>query len=74
MIRSARYPVTVSPYHPVTFCPMSRRILDLGTLQWQLGEAPRQPYKATPADDRSAVREWLPATVPGDIRADLVAA
>jgi beta-mannosidase len=74
MIRSARYPIAVSPYHPVTFYSMSRRILDLSTLQWRLGQAPPQPYHAAPADDRSAVREWLLATVPGDIRADLVAA
>jgi beta-mannosidase len=53
---------------------MSRHTLDLGTLQWQLGQAPRQPDYAAPADDRGAVREWLPATVPGDVRADLIAA
>jgi beta-mannosidase len=53
---------------------MSRSILDLGTLRWQLGQAPRQPYHSAPVDDRIAVREWLPATVPGDVRADLIAA
>jgi beta-mannosidase len=53
---------------------MSRRILDLGTLHWQFGSAPRQPYGAAPGDDRGQVREWLPAKVPGDVRADLVAA
>jgi beta-mannosidase len=53
---------------------MSRRILDLSTLRWQLGQAPRQPFLAAPADDRAAVAEWLPAAVPGDVRADLIAA
>jgi beta-mannosidase len=53
---------------------MSRRILDLSTLRWQLGRAPRRPFRAAPVDDRGAVREWLPARVPGDVRADLIAA
>jgi beta-mannosidase len=53
---------------------MSRRILDLSTLPWQLGQAPRRPFHAEPADDRAEVREWLPAAVPGDVRADLIAA
>jgi beta-mannosidase len=53
---------------------MSRRILDLTTLRWQFGQAPRRPFQAEPADDRGEVREWLPAAVPGDVRADLVAA
>ena len=53
---------------------MSRHTLDLGSLQWQLGQAPRQPFHAEQADDRAEVREWLPATVPGDVRADLIAA
>jgi beta-mannosidase len=53
---------------------MSRSILDLSTQQWQLGQAPRQPFHAAPVDDRACVREWLPAAVPGDVRADLIAA
>jgi beta-mannosidase len=53
---------------------MSRRILDLSTLPWQLGQAPRRSFHAEPADDRAEVREWLPASVPGDVRADLIAA
>ncbi len=53
---------------------MSRQVLDLSNLEWRFGPAPRQPTGTTPADDRDAVREWLPAKVPGDVRADLVAA
>lgn len=53
---------------------MTRRILDLSTLAWQFGSCPRRPFTAQPADDRAAVAEWLPATVPGDVRGDLIAA
>ena len=53
---------------------MPRRVLDLSTLAWQFGRAPRQPWGNAPIDDRSQVAEWLPATVPGDVRADLIAA
>ncbi len=53
---------------------MARRILDLSTLPWQMGPAPRQPFGPQPADDRACVTEWLPARVPGDVRNDLIAA
>ncbi len=53
---------------------MARRIIDLSTLPWRMGQAPRQTFGASPVDDRSAVPEWLPACVPGDVRADLIAA
>ncbi len=53
---------------------MPRRVLDLSTLAWRFGRAPRQPWSSAPVDDRSRVDEWLPATVPGDVRADLMAA
>lgn len=53
---------------------MSRRILDLSALPWQFGRVNRQPFGPRPADDRAAVAEWLPARVPGDVRADLIAA
>ena len=54
--------------------PMSRRILDLSALPWQFGRVERQPFSAQPVDDRASVAEWLPARVPGDVRADLIAA
>lgn len=53
---------------------MARNALDLGALSWQMGAAPRQPFGPRPADDRSTVTQWLPARVPGDVRADLIAA
>ena len=51
-----------------------RDVLDLSTAAWQVGQVCRQPLTPQPADDRSAVAGWLPARVPGDIRADLLAA
>lgn len=39
-----------------------------------MGQVPRQPFGASPHDDRGAVAGWLPARVPGDVRADLIAA
>ena len=54
---------------------MSRKIVDLGGSDWQLGQAPAsaQPDHAT-WDELEQIAEWLPATVPGNIRADLVRA
>jgi beta-mannosidase len=52
---------------------MSRRILDLSALPWQFGRVERQPFGPQPVDDRASVAEWLPAHVPGDVRADLIA-
>ena len=54
--------------------PMSRRILDFSALPWQFGCVERQPFGSQPVDDRASVAEWLPAHVPGDVRADLIAA
>jgi beta-mannosidase len=53
---------------------MSRRILDLSTLAWRMGMAPRQAFTTQPTDDRAAVRAWHAARVPGAMRADLIAA
>jgi len=53
---------------------MARNCLDLSVLPWQFGRVSRQPFGPEPVDDRSEVTEWLPAKVPGDIRADLIAA
>ena len=53
---------------------MSRTVLDLGEASWRFGQAPRQPFSDKPVDDRTAVAEWSPARVPGDVRADLLAA
>ena len=54
---------------------MPRRIVELNGDDWRLGQAP-----ADAAPERAAwqelerVAEWLPATVPGNVRADLVRA
>ena len=53
---------------------MARDILDLASAGWQVGQVDRQPFMLQPVDDRSTVASWLPARVPGDIRADLLAA
>ncbi|HSR34895.1 MAG TPA: hypothetical protein VLY63_30375, partial [Anaerolineae bacterium] len=54
---------------------MSRRILNLNGSNWRLGQAPAdaRPEGAT-WDELEQIAEWLPATVPGNIRADLVRA
>jgi beta-mannosidase len=54
---------------------MLRRILDLNGSDWHLGQAPANasPNHAS-LDDLGRVPEWLPATVPGNIRADLIRA
>jgi len=40
---------------------------------WRLGRVPQQPLSFR-GDDRQAVVEWLPATVPGHVHADLMQA
>ena len=54
---------------------MSRRIWDLGGTDWHLGQAPAcaSPECAS-WDELGQVAEWLPATVPGNVRADLMRA
>jgi beta-mannosidase len=53
---------------------MSRRILELSTCAWEFGQVARRPFGPSPVDDRGAAREWLTARVPGNVRADLIAA
>jgi beta-mannosidase len=53
---------------------MARNVIDLSTLQWQMGQAASRPFNGAPADDRATVTRWLPGRVPGDVRADLCAA
>lgn len=56
----------------------ARRALDLSTCAWQFGSVPRQPWRrdtGRPSPfDLASVREWLPATVPGNVHSDLAAA
>jgi len=54
---------------------MARQIIDLGGDDWQVGRSPptADPHRAA-WQELEQVDEWLPATVPGNIRADLVRA
>lgn len=53
---------------------MQPRHIDLGGGQWQVGAVPDQATRAITTRDIGAVETWLPATVPGNVRADLLAA
>jgi beta-mannosidase len=55
--------------------PMSRRTVALSGEDWWLGQAPlgSDPDQVT-WHEVTLVEEWLPATVPGSVRADLVRA
>jgi beta-mannosidase len=54
---------------------MTRRVVDLNGTSWQLGQAPEgaDPAHAT-WQECNRIAEWLPATVPGNVRADLMRA
>lgn len=54
---------------------MSRQTIDLNGDNWRLGQAPSnaKPERAT-WQELDRVREWLPAIVPGNVRADLLRA
>lgn len=49
-----------------------RQTLDLGGQDWRIGCVKCRPTADMAAWDVDAVEEWLPATVPGDVRADLL--
>lgn len=56
---------------------MSRRVVRLNGDQWRLGQVPGEASKAAPGaqaavfEEMDRVSSWLPATVPGNVRADL---
>ena len=54
---------------------MARRVLDLSGADWRLGQAPAgaRPERAD-WHETEQIADWLPAVVPGNIRADLVRA
>ena len=52
---------------------MTRRIINLSDNQWHFGQVPRRSFTAPDVYDLPAVTEWLPATVPGNVRTDLLA-
>lgn len=51
---------------------MTRRSIDLGGDEWFVGSVSSEPLHSG-VDDRTEVNEWLPATVPGNVRNDLLA-
>ncbi len=51
---------------------MTRRSIDLGGDGWFVGSVSSKPLRSA-VDDRTEVNEWLPATVPGNVRNDLLA-
>jgi beta-mannosidase len=57
--------------------PIRRSILDLSRLAWKFGSVPPRPWPSqTDGDtvyDLPDVNSWLPATVPGNVRSDLLA-
>jgi beta-mannosidase len=50
-----------------------RRLVDLNGPDWQFGCVPPKSVDCEDANDCNQVAEWLPATVPGNVRADLLA-
>jgi beta-mannosidase len=51
---------------------VTRRTTDLGDTAWHFGRVSRRSPDST-ANDRLGVGDWLPATVPGNLRSDLLA-
>ncbi len=52
---------------------VTRFTLNLGDANWRFGQVPRRPFTSSDVYDLPAVTEWLPATVPGNVRTDLLA-
>lgn len=52
---------------------MSRRVISLSSDSWQFGPVSRRPFLAANVFDLPAVVHWQPATVPGNVRTDLLA-
>ncbi len=54
---------------------MGRRVLSLNGTDWWLGNAitPEEPCQAS-IDELACIDDWLPANVPGNVRADLIRA
>jgi beta-mannosidase len=50
-----------------------RRVVDLNGSDWQFGCVPQKSVDCENASDYDQVTEWLPATVPGNVRTDLLA-
>ncbi|MEM7344496.1 MAG: sugar-binding domain-containing protein [Chloroflexota bacterium] len=51
---------------------MTRLTTNLSSESWYFGHVPPQPFTAEDIYDLSAVDIWLPATIPGNVRTDLL--
>ena len=51
----------------------ARRLVDLNGPDWQFGCVPQKSVDCEDASDYNQVAEWLLTTVPGNVRADLLA-
>ncbi|HMQ53195.1 MAG TPA: glycoside hydrolase family 2 TIM barrel-domain containing protein [Anaerolineae bacterium] len=52
---------------------MTRKTFHLNDSAWQFGPVSPRPFTAANVNDLSQVRNWRPATVPGNVRSDLLA-
>ncbi len=52
---------------------MFRRIINLNDSDWVFGRVPSKPIDCEDVYDPDRVVEWLPGTVPGNVRSDLLA-
>ncbi len=50
-----------------------RQCYDLNGTGWQFGSVLRRSFDAPDVDDRAGIAEWLAASVPGNVRTDLLA-
>lgn len=51
---------------------VARKVLSLNDSHWRVGSVPQKPF--SDVSDLREVSDWLPATVPGDVRLDLLRA
>jgi len=51
---------------------LARKIISLGDSNWRVGSVSQKPFGEV--NDLAEVKDWLPATVPGDVRLDLLRA
>ncbi|MCD6290932.1 MAG: hypothetical protein J7M34_10555 [Anaerolineae bacterium] len=52
---------------------MEPRVINLGGPGWSFGHVPPRPFSGGPSNDLSRVETWYSASVPGNVRTDLLA-
>ncbi len=52
---------------------MNRQIIPLDDDAWLFGQVARRPFTAPDVNDLGHVNDWWPATIPGNVRTDLLA-